>query len=52
MVRPIGEIMQLRLKRKRGEALSLEEEAKLRAYYGRYNRRKKGVHLKGAREEL
>jgi hypothetical protein len=49
--RPVGRIMQLRNKRRRGEPLTDGEQAELTAYYGRYNRRKKGVHLKGNREE-
>lgn len=51
MARPLGRITQLRNRLRRGEALTDSERAELAAYYGRYTRRKKGVHLKGAREE-
>jgi hypothetical protein len=51
MTRRVGEIMRLRHKRAQGETLSEEEQGKLRAYYARYNRCKKGVHLAGPREE-
>ncbi len=49
--RPIGRIMQLRKKRSSGEVLTDVEREELRAYYRRDTRRKKGVHLKGSREE-
>lgn len=49
--RPVGRISQLRYKRARGEVLTEAEQAELAAYYARYTRRKKGVHLKGSREE-
>jgi hypothetical protein len=49
--RPKGEITLLRAKRKSGEALTEEEKAKLRDYYRLDGRRKRGIHLKGGREE-
>jgi len=49
--RHVGRIWQLRTKRSRGESLTDAEQAELRTYYGRFARRKKGVHLKGTREE-
>src|SRR5438105_13269287 len=49
--RPKGEITLLRAKRKSGAALTEEEKAKLRDYYRRDGRRKRGIHLNGGREE-
>lgn len=46
----VSQVTLLRRKRERGEVLTDEEAAVLRAYYNRYARRKLSVHLQGTRE--
>lgn len=45
--RPIGPLTAIRRKQKAGLPLSDDEQAQVTAYYARYYRRKKGIHLKG-----
>lgn len=51
MPRKQNEITQIRRKITRGEPVTPDERAKVTAYYARQTRKKKGVHLKGDREQ-
>lgn len=50
--RPVSPLTEIRHKQKAGIPLTEDEKAQVATYYSRYSRRKKGIHLKGGREQL